>query len=160
MTDGWAERIDTFWASADAGRPEAMLAAMRDLVEERPSADPQALYEWASVHDFLGREAEAVPLYQQALELGLTGPSRPRALIQLASSLRNLGDAAGAVSLLAPLGSNEVTGSAAHAFLALALHDLGRHDEALRAALLALAPTLPLFQRSVERYANELVDRS
>jgi hypothetical protein len=40
-----------------------------------------------------------VPLYWQALETGLTGERRRRAVIQLASSLRNLGRPAESVAL-------------------------------------------------------------
>lgn len=44
----------------------------------------------------------------------------------------------------------------AQAFLALALRDCGRHDEALHVSLLALARTLPLYQRAVVEYAQSL----
>ena len=40
------------------------------------------------------------------------------------------------------------------AFLALALHDVGRHDEALAVSLSALAPHLPRYQRSLTNYAR------
>ena len=52
-------------------------------------------------------------------------------------------------------GSDELD-DAARAFLALALHDLGRHDEALALALTALAPHLPRYQRSLANYAGLL----
>ncbi|TFD28157.1 tetratricopeptide repeat protein [Cryobacterium lyxosi] len=40
---------------------------MQALITERRDDDPAAIFEWASVHDFLGREAEAIPLYRRAL---------------------------------------------------------------------------------------------
>jgi tetratricopeptide (TPR) repeat protein len=159
MTQSWDDRITSFWASADDSRPGHTLAVMRRLVEERPADDPEALYEWASVHDFLGLEAEAVPLYRAALDAGLAGDRRPQAVIQLASSLRNIGDAEAAAAVLRDHPRHPVTGSAAEAFLALALYDAGRPGEALRVALGALAPTLPLYQRAVLSYAAELTDR-
>lgn len=160
MTDTWDARIGAFWEAADDSDSERTLAAMRRLVAERPAKDPDATYEWASVHDFLGLEEQAIPLYEAALAAGLTGDRRPQALIQLASSLRNVGRAAEAVAVLRDLGdrSNPVVGAAAQAFLALALHDLGEPDEALRVALLALAPTLPLYARAVTAYAEELTE--
>ncbi|QGU28765.1 hypothetical protein D7D94_03045 [Microbacterium oryzae] len=130
---------------------------MAVLIRERGDGDPDALYEWASAHDFLGREAEAIPLYREALAAGLSGERRPQAIIQLASSLRNVGDPAAAIDLLEEHAPHAVTGSASQAFLALALHDAGRTDEALRVALRALAPTLPLYSRAVAAYADELV---
>jgi Tetratrico peptide repeat len=46
------------------------------------------------------------------------------------------------------------------AFLALALHSAGRHDEALRQALEALIPTLPRYLRSLSGYAASLTDNN
>jgi hypothetical protein len=158
MTATWDERIDAFWTAADDRRPTDMLANMQSLVSERPSDDPAALYEWASVHDFLGFEAQAIPLYRAALEEGLTGARRSQAVIQLASSLRNVGEPAAAVELLEAQDIDEVTGDAAQAFLALAQWDCGRHHDALRTALTALSRALPLYQRAVANYAAKLSD--
>lgn len=157
MADSWEHRISDFWASADPGRPEALLSSMRKLVDERGADDPDAVYEWASVHDFLDREADAIPLYRAALAAGLTGERRPQAVIQLASSLRNVGRADDAIALLESHTADPVTGAAGQAFLALALRDAGRLDEALRVALKALAPTLPLYGRAIDSYADALV---
>ncbi|MBC9943839.1 tetratricopeptide repeat protein [Leucobacter sp. cx-328] len=157
MTEqSWDDRVDAFWASADDAAPESTLEAMRVLVAERPATDAAGIYEWASVHDFLGLEAEAIPLYMSALAAGLDGEHKPQALIQLGSSLRNVGRADEAVDLLTEQESNEVTGDAAQAFLALALHTAGNPDEALRVALTALAPTLPMYRGAITYYANEL----
>lgn len=159
----WDRRVAEFWSAADDTDPAGALAAMQRLVQERPAGDPAALFEWAGVHDFLGLEAQAVPLYQEALAAGLSGPRRAEAVVQLASSLRSLGDPGAAVELLsagpgAPeLGAPEL-GAAPDAFLALALFDAGRPGEALRVALRALAPTLPQYGRSVQAYADELTD--
>ncbi|SDS97132.1 tetratricopeptide repeat protein [Actinoplanes derwentensis] len=154
MSTSWDQRVDAFWDAADDTRPAAMLQEMRVLVDERGDAD--ALYEWASVHDFLGREADAVPLYRQALDAGLGAPRRQQAIVQLGSSLRNIGAPAQAVDLLAKQEPDEVVGDAAQAFLALALHDSGRTGEALQVALRALAKTLPLYGRAVTTYADDL----
>ena len=159
MAATWDERVASFWSTADDTQPEPTLRAMRVLVAERPADDPDALYEWASAHDFLGLEHDAVPLYRAALDRGLAGPRRPQAIIQLASSLRNIGEPDAAIELLRDLPSDAVTGDAAQAFLALALRDTGRHDEALRTALLALARTLPRYARSVEAYATALTEQ-
>lgn len=160
MTDDWDERVDAFWGAASDTDPDRVLSEMRALVSERGEHDPDALYEWASVHDFLGLEERAVPLYEAALAHGLTGDRRPQALIQLASSLRNIGRPEAAVDLLHGLARDEVTGDAGQAFLALALHDAGRKEEALSVALRALARTLPLYGTAIENYASEISDGS
>lgn len=156
VSNEWDDRVADFWAHADDADPEAALAAMSRLVAERPSNAPEALYESASVHDFLGQEAAAIPLYRAALDAGLSGDRAPQAVVQLASSLRNVGDPGAAIDLLEALPPHEIIGCAGQAFLALALHDAGRHDEALRVALSALAPTLPLYGGAVAGYAAAL----
>ncbi|MEZ2370241.1 tetratricopeptide repeat protein [Arthrobacter sp. RCC_34] len=156
MDETWDGRIAAFWADAGSRDPKTLLAAMTELVREQPEGDPAALYELASVHDFLGHESQAIPLYQAALDGSLDGERKPQAVIQLASSLRNVGRAPEAVSLLEDFPEDPTTGSASRAFLALALFDAGRSREALQVALAALAPTLPLYSGTVAAYADEL----
>jgi tetratricopeptide (TPR) repeat protein len=50
-----------------------------------------ARYNLALFHDNNSREAEAIPHYEAALELGLSGPLRARCLAFLASSLMKTG---------------------------------------------------------------------
>ena len=99
-------------------------------------------------------------MYRRALELGLEGERRRRAVIQMASSLRNLGRPEESVALLTAerdAGSDALDDAVA-VFLALALADVGREREALALALGALAPHLPRYQRSAANYARELTD--
>jgi tetratricopeptide (TPR) repeat protein len=159
----WQERVDAVWASS-AERSEAeVVAAIDALVADRPTDDPAAAFEAAGARDFAGREAEAEPLYRRALELGLPEPWRAQAVIQLASTLRNLGRADESVALLkrelAEHPEHELA-DAARAFLALALHDANQPTEAVRTALVALAPHLPRYRRPVAAYAEALKTRS
>jgi tetratricopeptide (TPR) repeat protein len=156
--DGWQQRVDDLWASFDDHDEEAFLARMEALASELPDDSPEAAFERASAFDSTGHSDRAVPLYRRALELGLDGPNRRRAVIQMASSLRNLGQASESVELLSAereRGSDELD-DAVSAFLALALVDTGREREAVALALAALAPHLPRYQRSVGNYAREL----
>jgi len=157
MPDEWDERIRNFWRDASDVDEQSAFGAMRSLIDERPEDDPAATYEWASVHDFLGHEAEAIPLYRHALSLGLDATRRSQAQIQLASSLRNVGNATEAIRILEDMESCESTGDAQEAFLALALFDAGRPGEALRIALMALGKTLPLHSGAITHYAEEIV---
>ncbi len=83
-------------------------------------------------------------------------------MIQLASSLRNLGQAEQSVALLtAKLDRGSDDGSddlddAVRAFLALALSSVGRDREAVSVALTALAPHLTRYNRSLAVYASQL----
>jgi tetratricopeptide (TPR) repeat protein len=154
--DDWQDRVDRYWAEVDLDDEAGALAGMRALVEERGPDDAVALFEWAGIHDSLGLEDEAVPLYRRALATGLDGERTVRATIQLASTLRNLGQVDEAVDLLRAAPDVPELGGARRGFLALALHSRGDDAAALREALTALADTLPLYQRSMRAYAAEL----
>jgi len=80
-------------------------------------------------------------------------------MIQMASSLRNVGDPQHATDLLTKElnePSDELDG-AVRAFLALALVDLGREREAVAVSLTALSRYLPRYNRSLARYAEDLL---
>jgi hypothetical protein len=64
--------------------------------------DAQEAFDQACDYDSTGHPDLAVPLYREALEGELPGENRRRAVIQLASSLRNLGEAEESVALLTP----------------------------------------------------------
>jgi hypothetical protein len=77
----------------------------------------------------------------------------------MASSLRNIGKPQDAVALLtaeANAPSDNLDGAVA-TFLALALVDVGREREAVAVAVTALSKYLPRYNRSVARYAQDLV---
>lgn len=159
MLDDWESRVQDFWALADDTDPAEAFRKMKMLVDEHADGHGAALYEWASVHDFLGKETEAIPLYRRAPDAGLDNGRRTQALIQLGSSLRNVGEFEAAVEVLEDVEESDVAGDAQRAFLALALYDAGRPDQALRVALEALSKTLPLYRRAISRYAAELGPR-
>lgn len=160
MSGDWERRVEALWAGLDESEPAAFLQRMEALVAELPAESARASFELASAHDSIGDEAAAESHYRQALAAGLDEPRRRRAVIQLASTLRNLGRAAESVELLRAerdAGSDELDDALA-AFLALALADTGRAREATGVALAALAPHLPRYNRSLANYAAELAD--
>jgi tetratricopeptide (TPR) repeat protein len=154
----WDRRVELLWASLDERSEDDFLAAMEELVGERSPDDPVALFERASAFDSTGHPDRAVSCYRQALEGGLSGIRRRRAVIQLASSLRNLEQPEESVALLTAeldAGSDELD-DAVRAFLALALTSVGREREAVGVALTALAAHLPRYNRSLAAYAHDL----
>ena len=157
----WEARVADLWKALDTYAPEDFVASLDLLVGELPPDDAIGHFERGSARDSTGNSRLAVPLYRAALEAGLSGLRRRRAVIQMASSLRNLGDARQAAELLnAELDatSDELDG-AVRAFLALALVDLGREREAVAISLTALARYLPRYNRSLAHYAGDLTDR-
>ena len=152
----WEQRLSILWGALDRHEPQIFVQQIELLVRELALGSAVASFERASAQDSTGHPEAAVPLYRAALEAGLSGLRRRRATIQLASSLRNLGNAAEAADLLfaelrAP--SDELDG-AVRAFLALALVDLGREREAVALSLEALSGYLPRYNKSLARYAS------
>lgn len=163
MTDAdeWRERVAAVWAQAAELGDDEVVARIDALAAERGADDAVALFETAGARDSAGREAEAEPLYLAALEAGLGEPERAQAIIQLASTVRNLGRPEQSLELLRAEFAgrpDHPLADAATVFAALALHDLGRTTEALSATIGALAKHLPAYRRSVAAYAEALLD--
>jgi hypothetical protein len=165
----WEKRVADAWASIDdyEDRDDDFRAVIDKLVAELPEDDPIGLFERACAWDSTGHSDRAVPLYQRAIDGGLTGYRRRRAVIQMSSSLRNTGRVETAVTLLElergidPATLDDQTRTLADAIsatLALCLVDTGREREAVSIAVAALAPHLPRYQRSMGNYARLLVE--
>ena len=154
----WESRLADLWKALDDCGEAEFIDAMRRLTAELPEGDPVALFELGAAHDSTGSPKEAVELYEAALRAGLSGLRRRRVKIQMASSLRNLGQPQRATEILVEelqQPSDELD-QAVSAFLALALADLGREREALSISLAALSKYLPRYNRSLARYAAAL----
>ena len=159
-TAEWESQLAGAWARLDALDETDFLALIDKLASELPEGSAVAAFERASSFDSTGHSDRAVPLYRMALDTGLTGERRRRAVIQLASSIRNLGRPQESVDLLTAelaAGSDHLD-DAVKATLALALTDVGRVREAVSLAISALAPHLPRYQRSMANYARLLVE--
>ena len=88
----WERRVTECWAGAEGMPASELVRAIDRLAVERPDDDPAALFERASARDTAGLESDAEPLYRMALSSRrLDAQRRPRAIIQLASTLRWLG---------------------------------------------------------------------
>jgi Tetratrico peptide repeat len=163
VNEEWEQRVTDAWASIEEyydGREEEFRALIDKLAAELPDGSAIADFERACAWDSTGHSDKAVPLYRRALETGLTGIRRRRAVIQLSSSLRNVGHQEESVRLLTAemaAGSDELD-DAIRCVLALTLTDLGREREAVSLAVGALARHLPRYQRSMANYARLLVE--
>jgi thioredoxin-like negative regulator of GroEL len=156
----WEQRVADAWASIDDYEETKFRALIDALAEELPERSGIASFERACAFDSTGHSDRAVPLYREALAAGLVGVRRRRAVIQLASSLRNIGQVEESVELLTAemaAGSDELD-DALRAVLALSLAALGREREGLSLVIGALARHLPRYQRSMANYARLLVE--
>lgn len=117
------------------GRYAAAEAAFRRALALRP-ADPDVLYQVAWSVGLQGRYAEGMRLLERARELA---PDHPWVLARLGAGRYAEGDASGAVALLTEAIERERAQPSAHYYLALALSEMGRHEEGLAAARRAAA---------------------
>ena len=116
------------------------------------------LFEEACAHDREGREAAAAPLYEEALALGLGDPERPRALLGLGSTYRNLGRYDDAVRTLEAAVAAYPDLAELRLFLALALRSAGREPEAFRllGELVVAHANLHGYERAATLYLAEV----
>ncbi|MEO7268027.1 MAG: tetratricopeptide repeat protein [Knoellia sp.] len=151
------EAIVALWEDEDAERRivtgQALYAAYPD--------DARIAYEFGGTFDSAGQPDRAIELYREALSSGLREPFRHRAVIQLASSLRNVGGHEEAVALLDDLALDRPDSIGIAGFRALALQSAGRSDEALGSLLAAVAhgsmdEDVLRYRRSLTAYAEEL----
>ncbi|WP_353114749.1 tetratricopeptide repeat protein [Microbacterium sp.] len=156
----WDDRIDEVWTAAAGGMvDDEVISRIDEIAAERGPGDARAEFERAGARDSAGRPDEAVPLYRRALELGLDEEHRPQAVIQLASSLRNLGEYEEALRVIAEEQDGHPDSPYRDALAgmhALALASAGQPERGLSVALLALVPHMPRYHRSMTAYAHAI----
>lgn len=160
MNEEFQARSVALWASIDDHSEEEFRALIAAHVAELPEDHPVSLFERACAWDSTGHSDKAAPLYRRALDNGLDGENRRRAVIQMSSSIRNLGRPGESLALLraeAEKGEDHLS-DALTLTTALCLADLGREREALRDVITAMTAHLPRYQRSMRNYARLLVE--
>lgn len=159
MSD-WKPELDAIVGSRHGGRTDHVAGLLRKLDEQFPNV-AEINYQLAWTLESAGKPAEALPCYDKAVALGLQPNEHANALIGLATTLRALGQSARAAEVLRSGQLQFPDNREFEVFLALALHDLGEHAEALRLALTALCdttedPGLTAYQRAIRHAANGL----
>jgi len=123
--------------------------------------DPAVNYQCAWVHDRMGRELEAIPLYERAIERGLSGGDLEGAILSLGSSYRAVGSPAKAAEVLQGGAARFAQNRAMQVFLAMALHNLDEHAQAMEILLCNLAetisdPEIASYKDAISFYASRL----
>jgi tetratricopeptide (TPR) repeat protein len=144
----------------EAGRLEEARDLLLTLLQSNPE-DPAVNYQCAWVHDRLGRELEAIPLYERAIERGLSGGELEGAILSLGSSYRAAGDPAKAAEILRAGVARFPQNRAMQVFFAMALHDLDEYGQAMGILLRNLAetssdPEISAYKEALTFYANRL----
>ncbi|MHB1709694.1 MAG: tetratricopeptide repeat protein [Thermoplasmataceae archaeon] len=148
--------IEEAWKHRD--NPEAMLEKFQEVFEDYRE-NTVYLFEYANALDFLGKENEAIPLYQRAIKLGISGKMKTQAEIQLGSSLSVIGENESAIAILSKV-QKEAGDPAALIFLCIALFRSGETKKSLKTALNFIMSgnqgLLPEYKRSLSQYLDEM----
>ncbi len=139
---------------------DAARELLQTLLEVRPD-DATVNYHMAWLHDNLGLEAEAAPYYERALNGELADADRQGALLGLGSTYRCLGQFQKSVDIFRRTVDLYPENASFQVFLALALFELGEHDEAFSIVLHQLAATtsnkeIALYKRALLEFSSDL----
>lgn len=138
---------------------EARQHGLLQLIEHPQHAELH--YEVACLHDTLGRETQAIPLYQKAIALGLSEASLRGAWLGLGSSYRSTGQYAEALAAFEQGLARFPNAAEFRVFRAMACYNLGHHKEGMESLLAVLAvtttdPDLTPYRRAIALYAEDL----
>ena len=159
MTD-WKEPLAAITGARDGGQVVQVLKQLKELDAKFPNV-AEINYQLAWTCDVLGRGTEALPYYEKAVALGLPANELAGALLGLGSTLRNLGQFERSAEVLRSGQAQFPDNREFDVFLALTLHDLGRHAESTKLLLTVIAdtsedPGLTAYQRAIRFYAGKL----
>ncbi|QUL56966.1 tetratricopeptide repeat protein [Paenibacillus tritici] len=151
--------------AAIALRTSGQAEEARVLLLELLSADDsnaELYYQLAWTHDVLGLEREAVSYYERSLALGLAdAEQKAGAMLGLGSTYRTLGEYAASRAILEQGALEFPQRAEFQAFLAMTLHNLGAHTEAMELLLKLLADTsadagIQEYSKAIMFYADKL----
>jgi tetratricopeptide (TPR) repeat protein len=152
--------VEQVIALRSAGEHEQAGALSARLAAQSPH-DAELQYEAACVHDFLGRESQAVPFYLAALSGALSTEHLRGAYLGLGSTYRALGRFAQAERTLREGLSRFADAAELKTFLAMALHNLGRSKEAVEILLTVVAESsadahVQSYRKAILFYAQDI----
>ncbi|WHY00472.1 tetratricopeptide repeat protein [Neobacillus sp. DY30] len=130
------------------------------LVKEFPE-DPFVHYQCAWSYDLLGMETEAIPFYERAIQLGLSGNDLEGALLGLGSSYRALGEYEKSKAVFQKGIAQFPNNRALQVFYSMALYNLKQHNEAMEILLTCLIETtsdeqILHYKRAIKFYSDKL----
>ncbi len=156
----WKDELDAIVGARAHGQAEEILPGLRSLDERHPNV-AAINYQLGWTCEVLDRPADALPFYEKAVALGLPPNELSGALLGLGSTLRNLGLPDRSAAVLRSGRVQFPENREFEVFLALTLHDLDQHGEAMRLLLGALCdttedPGLTAYQRAIRHAAGKL----
>jgi tetratricopeptide (TPR) repeat protein len=142
------------------GRHQESNELLTQLVDQYPD-DPYMNYQCAWSYDLLGQERAAVPYYEKAVELGLSGENLEGAFIGLGSTYRALGEYEKSKSVFEKGMTVFPENKVIQVFYAMTLYNLGQYDKTMELLLKNLAETstdqnIHAYREALLFYADKL----
>ncbi|MCG7342625.1 tetratricopeptide repeat protein [Sporosarcina sp. ACRSL] len=133
---------------------------LKDLAKNNPD-DAVINYQCAWSFDVLGKEAEAVPYYEKALQIGLNDEDALGAYIGLGSTYRALGSYQKSKAIFERGLVRFPENNALKTFYAMTLYNLEEHIKAMEILLTCLVqtsndPDITSYKRAIGFYADKL----
>lgn len=130
------------------------------LVEDLPH-NAFVNYQCAWSFDMLGKEAQAVPYYEQAIALGLQDDDLQGAYIGFGSTLRTLGRYTESEALFERATAQFPANLALQTFYAMTLFNVQKHEQAMGILLTILTksttdPSILSYAKAINFYADKL----
>lgn len=147
-----------------AKQDQAILSEVRgqliELLAHYPN-DAEINYQTGIAHDNSGLGREAIPYYERALELGLSGSDLERCLMGLGSTYRYWGNYQKAVEILQRGMKEFPENRAIQVFLAMAMYNSQSYKESVELLIQTLMETttdekLQYFKRGILAYTENL----
>lgn len=154
------ELLNKAIALREKGKLEEANSILVELAEQYPK-DAILNYQCAWSFDVLGREKEAVPYYEKAIELGLPDEKDlQEAYLGLGSTYRTIGEYTKSKNILEE-GLERFKHNGLKVFLAMTLYNLGEYAEAMQYLLTVIAETssdgnVEEFKKAIAFYSDKL----
>ncbi|WP_421385247.1 tetratricopeptide repeat protein [Bacillus salacetis] len=150
VEEGWENQYDE----------QKLINFFTELLRRHPES-ARANFELGNAYDFLGQEQRAIPLYEEAIKLGLDKEFEAYALLQLGSSLRNVGRLDEAIEILSVAEARFPGIPTVSMFLSMALFNGNKHKEALQTLLSSMiynndTPDIKRYGKGLEYYIKNL----
>ncbi|RUS45115.1 tetratricopeptide repeat protein [Cohnella sp. AR92] len=147
-----------------ASQDQAMLAEARVKLLELLAEDPdnaRVQYQTGIAHDNSGLGKEAIPYYERALQLGLSGEELERCLLGLGSTYRYWGQYEKSIATLRRGVTEFPENRALKVFLVMALYNGRRYKESVELLIANLMDStadekLLYFKRGIMAYTEDL----
>lgn len=144
----------------ESGQLEKSNHILTELVQSFPT-DAYMNYQCAWSFDVMGEELKAVPYYEKAIELGLSGKDLEGAIIGLGSTYRTLGKYEKSHDIFKKGLEIYPDNQAIKVFFSMTLYNLHKHSSAMEFLLNSLVETsgdqdIHKYKKAITFYADKL----